>query len=282
MISDTILKKLNGLFPKQRHPFNLQNAGEQNYVEWEFEKGADAVRHYLGKYTTDDLFRGKTVLDMGCGAGGKSVYYLSLGAARVVGADIVESYQSESVAFAKSKGYGPDRFTFILGDAGHLDIPDGTFDTVILNDFFEHASDPERVLAEAIRMLKPGGAVYVNFPPYWHPFGAHLSDAINMPWVHVFFGDQTLIRVYKDLVKDLPDGKMRLGFRISKDENGREYFSYINKMTVSRFLSILKKEHISPEYLDYTPLRSCFRPLTHIPGVREFFIKNVTFVIRKP
>ncbi|HAS92002.1 MAG TPA: class I SAM-dependent methyltransferase, partial [Clostridiales bacterium] len=47
---------------------------------------------------------------------------------------------------------------------------------------------------------------------------AHLSDAIGIPWVHVFFSEKTLINTYKELVKNLPDGAERIDFRISKKE----------------------------------------------------------------
>ena len=39
---------------------------------------------------------GRDVLDLGCGAGGKSLYYASLGAKMVVGVDIVSDYENES------------------------------------------------------------------------------------------------------------------------------------------------------------------------------------------
>ena len=45
-----------------------------------------------------------------------------------------------------------------------------------------------------------GGKLFVNFPPYNHPTGAHLSDVIGIPSVHVFFSDKTLIAAYKELV----------------------------------------------------------------------------------
>ncbi|HHY12372.1 MAG TPA: hypothetical protein GX529_07055 [Firmicutes bacterium] len=79
------------------------------------------------------------------------------------------------------------------------------------------------------RILKPGGRLYVDFGPYYHLFGAHLQDAIGFPWGHLFFDDKTLIKVYKDLVSQYPDGQQRINFRISEDSDGQEYFSYINK-----------------------------------------------------
>lgn len=275
-----VLEKINPMFPAVVHPFNLQNDGTKTYAMWQYEKGENTIAFYLKKYSTKEMFQDKLVLDLGCGAGGKSLYYASLGAKKVVGVDIVPAYEEESAALAKELGL-EDKFQFVLGDAAALPLESATFDTVIMNDAMEHVAQPERVLKEALRLLRPGGRIYVNFPPYNHPFGAHLSDVIFVPWVHLFFSDKTLIEVYKDLVKDLPDAEERIHFRISKNEQGEEYFSYINKMSIKRFQKILRSLNITPVYYAETPLRSFFAPLAKLPGLKEMFVKMVACVIEK-
>ena len=277
---EKVLKKINPLFPKQVHPFNLQLNKEKTYAEWEYEKGEDTIKFYLNRFTTDEMFKDKEVIDFGCGAGGKSMYYASLGAKHVTGVDIVEHYEKDSKEFAEKMGF-KDKFTFKIADATKLPFEDNSFDTAIMNDFMEHVNKPEEALKEALRVIKPGGMIYLNFPPYSHPFGAHLSDAINMPWCHKFFSETTCINVYKDLVKDLPDGKDRIKFRFSKDENGKEYISYINKMTIKRFNKILKKLEITPFYYKETPFKKFVAPFAKIPCFKEILNKNVVCVIKK-
>ena len=276
----SFLIKINKLFKPVVHPFNLNNDGVKTYAMWQFEKGEDTIKNYLGFSDKKDMFEGKTVLDIGCGAGGKSLYYITLGAKHVYGVDVVESYKEESEKLAADLGLS-DKFTFIHADAKKLPYPDNSFDTIIMNDAMEHVGDPEGVLKEVLRVLTKGGRVYINFPPYNHPFGAHLSDAINIPWVHLFFSEKTLIRDYKELVKDLPDGKSRIDFRISKDENGKEYFSYINKMTIKRFKRILKKLDITPVYYTEMPLRSIVKIPAKLPVLKEMFVKMAVCVIEK-
>ena len=277
---EKVLKKINNCFPKQVHPFNLQLNNEKTYAEWEYEKGEDTIKFYLDKFTTDEMFKDKEVIDFGCGAGGKSMYYVSLGAKHVTGVDIVEHYEKDSAEFAKKMGY-EDEFTFKIADATKLPWEDNSFDTAIMNDFFEHVNKPEEALKEALRVVKPGGRIYINFPPYSHPFGAHLSDAINVPWCHKFFSETTCINVYKDLVKDLPDGQDRIKFRFSKDENGKEYISYINKMTIKRFKKILSSLDITPYYYKETPFKKYVALFAKIPCFKEILNKNVVCVIQK-
>ena len=97
----SLIKLTNKIFPPVVHPFNLQNDGVKTYAEWQYEKGADTVQFFAGKYPASVMFEGKRVLDMGCGAAGKSLYYASMGAAHVTGVEIVAHYEAEALALAE-------------------------------------------------------------------------------------------------------------------------------------------------------------------------------------
>ena len=279
-MSASLIKFTNKIFKKQPHPFNMNNEGIKTYAEWQFEKGGETIKHFLSKYSEKEMFEGKDVLDMGCGAAGKSLYYVKCGAKHVTGVDIVKHYEEESRVMAEKLGYS-DRFTFICASAYELPFPDNSFDTIIMNDFVEHVNDPERALLESLRLIRPGGRVFINFPPYYHPFGYHMSDAINMPWVHVFFREKAIIKAYKELIKGLPDEESRLDFRFSKDEKGNDRYTYINKMTIKRFKKITKKNNINPEYYNEVPLRGFLKPLAKFPLTKEFFVKMAVCTISK-
>ena len=258
------LLALNTLFPPVVHPFNLQNEGRQTYAQWQYQWGAKTVECFSPGFEPEDIFAGKRVLDMGCGASGKSLYYLSIGASSVVGVDIVPHYKPEAEAFARELGFA-DRFTFLLGNALHLPLEDSTFDVVNMNDFMEHIYDPEGAIREAMRVLKPGGRLFINFPPYFHPTGAHLSDLIGIPWVHLLFSERTLIEGYRELVRGLPDEQERLALRFGTDERGREHISYINKMTIRRFRRMIAHMGLTPLWYREIPLRPFLSPLAKLP-----------------
>ena len=275
-----LLLAVNRLFPLPVHPFNLQNEGKKSYAMWQYERGENTIAFYRERYTTEEMFRGKTVLDVGCGAAGKTMYYASQGVEKIVGMDIVAHYKDEAEALARELGFA-DKFEFVVGDAAQTGFPENTFDTIIMNDAMEHVDRPDLVLAEVRRVLKPGGRLYVNFPPINHPFGAHLSDLIGMPWVHLFFSEDTLIAAYKELFKTVPDGADRIAFRISKNEQGKEYFSYINHMTIKRFDSLRANAGMKQVYYREVPLRGFLTPLAKCPGLKECFVKMVVCVFEK-
>jgi ubiquinone/menaquinone biosynthesis C-methylase UbiE len=272
------LKKINSVCPKPVHPFNTQAEGKMSYAMWQYTKGEDTIKNYLQFTSADEMFRDKTILDVGCGAGGKSMYYLSLGAKKVVGIDVVEHYREESKALADELGV--TGFEFVAGDAAKTNFEDESFDTVIMNDAMEHVAQPEAVLKEMNRILKKGGRLYVNFPPYYHPYGAHLSDLIGVPWVQVFFSDKTLIEVYKSLASKIDGGEDRVKFRIGLNEKGEEYFSYINKMTIKRFKKIEADCSMKSVYYREIPLRGFLAPLCK-GALREYFVKMAVCVFEK-
>lgn len=55
----------------------------------------------------------------------------------------------------------------VYGTAEDLPFADASFDVVMLTQVLEHVMDPRCVLAEATRVLKPGGRVIITMPGTW-------------------------------------------------------------------------------------------------------------------
>lgn len=52
----------------------------------------------------------------------------------------------------------------VVGDLHDLDVPDASFDAVVLTEVLEHVAEPDRVLAELRRILRPGGRLMLTVP----------------------------------------------------------------------------------------------------------------------
>lgn len=100
--------------------------------------------------------RSATVLDLGCG-GGLLSNDLAARGHHVTGLDA--SAESLEIA-AQHDRSGTVRYE--LGDALALRHADASFDAVCAMDFLEHVEDPARVIAEAARVLRPGGLFFFH------------------------------------------------------------------------------------------------------------------------
>lgn len=58
----------------------------------------------------------------------------------------------------------PDTQVELVGDAHALPFADGSSDSVVLQAVLEHVVEPRGVIAEAERVLKPGGHLYIEMP----------------------------------------------------------------------------------------------------------------------
>ncbi|MBO9666015.1 MAG: 3-demethylubiquinone-9 3-O-methyltransferase [Bdellovibrio sp.] len=106
------------------------------------------IRKYIG-YKAE-------ILDVGSGAG-----FFSNEAARaghkVTGLDI--STVSLKVAELMDK---TQTVRYVEGDAYKMPFPKESFDVVVAMDLFEHVSDPEKIMMEMSRVLRPGGLLFFH------------------------------------------------------------------------------------------------------------------------
>lgn len=123
-----------------------------------------AFIHSLAQFTR---WRGKKVLEVGCGCGTDLLQFARAGA-EVHGIDL--SQHSVELTRRHLKLYGL-KAEATQGDGEDLLFPNNYFDLVYSWGVIHHAPHPSKVVAEIYRVLKPGGCikamVYYRYSPVW-------------------------------------------------------------------------------------------------------------------
>jgi SAM-dependent methyltransferase len=118
-------------------------------------------------------FRGRRVIDIGCGDGTYTVELLALAhPAQVHGIDAIE----QAVVTARKKSHDP-RLTYAVGSATDLPYPGDSFDIAVVRGVLHHLPRASHALREALRVaptvvvLEPNGynpvlKLFERFHPY--------------------------------------------------------------------------------------------------------------------
>ena len=109
-----------------------------------------------------DLHEGETVLDLGSGAGADVLISARrVGATgKAIGLDMTDEMLALARANAAQAGLG--NVEFVKGYIEDIPLPDASVDVVISNCVINLAGDKPKVLAEAARVLRPGGRFAVS------------------------------------------------------------------------------------------------------------------------
>jgi ubiquinone/menaquinone biosynthesis C-methylase UbiE len=108
------------------------------------------------------LASARSVLDLGCGTGvaARALASRPEFAGRVVGIDLSPHMVAAARRRAHEQGLA-ERITFQIGDSQALEEADAAYDIVVAHTLMSHIAAPEAVLAEAARVVRPGGTVAI-------------------------------------------------------------------------------------------------------------------------
>jgi ubiquinone/menaquinone biosynthesis C-methylase UbiE len=123
-----------------------------------FEACTAPENRFILKYLGD--VRGKSLLDLGCGAGENSVYFAKLGA-HCVATDYSPGMVDVALKLAEKNGVA---VTGKVVNAMNIDYPDNSFDIIYAANLLHHIPNPLITIREMHRVLKPGGKMC-----FWDP-----------------------------------------------------------------------------------------------------------------
>jgi glycosyltransferase involved in cell wall biosynthesis/SAM-dependent methyltransferase len=216
----------------------------------------DGFYTYLAEDTVElveqyEPVEGQRVVDIGGGRGYFTKAFLKSGAASC----FVEPFWDEMGEDGRSTRLG------IIGDGVNLPFADCTFDISHSSNVIEHVSPPKSFFDELVRVVRPGGLIFLAFTNWLSPFGGHETS----PW-HYFGGEWAAQRYER-----------RMGYAPKN-----RYGAGLYRLDISQVLSWARHE-ARTEFIDTFPryYPRWTKGIVHIPGVREFATWNLVVVLRR-
>jgi SAM-dependent methyltransferase len=120
--------------------------------------------------------RGKRVLEVGSGLGVIQLLARKKGII-VSGVEPERLGARTATELFSEHGAGVAPVACAVGE--RLPFPDSSFDVVYSSQVLEHVQNPDRVISETVRVLKPGGAFIHIFPNY----GSFWEGHYGLPWI---------------------------------------------------------------------------------------------------
>ena len=220
------------------------------------------------------LIEGQSVLDLGAGLGGLSEE-LVLNGARVTALEPGAAWAALTTRRVERHGRP---FRLLNGFGESISLPDESVDLIVSLQVLEHVKNPSQVLAEARRVLRPGGHFFLaceNYLAFWEPH-------YQLPWLPML--PKPLGNVYLRLLGRSPKFLVesityttfpgvigecrRLGFVRARDEEIAKNLASTPsvKWRLVRLLALVATER-APRFLD---------------DARHFFKVGIYELLRKP
>ncbi|RLF81514.1 hypothetical protein DRN32_00735 [Thermococci archaeon] len=255
---------LNRFFPTPPHPSGRDSP--TSYATNQFQRAAQRYHQFLRSLVH---FAGRDLLDVGCGYGGKTLFYaVKTGPHSVTGMDISDEVLWFARRFAAQSAAS---LRWVRGSVECLPYADESFDIVIAEDVFEHVSDPDAGLQECKRVLRAEGILIVIIDPLYHScYGSHLYDYIYVPWAHLIFPKSALISAVREQSSVGP---------VLDPARAIALFCGLNQLTVVQFDRLVRNLDMRPVY---TERRTSNDWRARLPLIRLLFIEAVTYVLQKP
>ena len=261
--------------------------------EWSYHE-AQKVAFAFEPFWKD--LKGKNILDIGTGLGGKQPFYFESGAQTLTGIDI--SFDNVQVTRELMNQRGLDGVTHLAAcDASAMPFVDNIFDGIVSINVFEHIMKVNEALQEAYRVLKPNGLAFIHLPPYYSPWGPHLEHWIHIPWAHLVFSDKTLMRVSARV-----DARTQVNSRFVKEaqmdwQKANDHVPNVNKVTFQQFHHMIQQAGFTILQLILLPIgyervRNAASPIEkffwhaigkgrYLPILREAIITKMIYVLTK-
>jgi SAM-dependent methyltransferase len=248
--------------------------------------------HSFRGVVTPESMRNSRVLDIGCGWGGKTVWYAEHTGLQSIGGFDLPGVFDPSVAMEFATAHEvADKCEFKTGYAEEIPYESSAFDFAVMDDVLEHVSDPRTVLSECSRVLTPGGILVCRFPSIKMVKAHHFDRATTLPGMHylanmkVWAGGLNHYLLHnRAAVRYDPFPRVKqsdFGTAVTSDLSGLDLRAFEQLVAESPFEpTLLTLTGVPAKRLEDTPslVAEVYERLRSMPILREALSSSIAFV----
>ena len=236
--------------------------------------------NFLFEYINDDNLKNKKILEIGCAEAGLLKFYNSKGAE-------CSGLELSDVRFKNAKLLNKENKIHlfqanICNPSTYKEHVVSKYDLIIIRDVIEHINDKKTALINIYSILKPGGKLFISYPPKYSPFAGHQQTIPNIlgkiPYLYLL--PDYLYTGYLKLINCPPK---KIEYLITTKKMRISNLQMIRLIADTRF-NILKKSNwfIRPAYTFRFRLPRIINPFGWIPLLDEIFCNGMLLLLEKP
>jgi ubiquinone/menaquinone biosynthesis C-methylase UbiE len=215
------------------------------------------------------------ILEVGCGAGWIAHLF----------SQDQQSIYTNDIALNLYPEVNSSAIKLSIGDGGCLPYCNNAFDLIYSINSFEHFNQPELILDEMIRVVRPGGIIFIAFNPlYYSPWGLHAARRLGMPYPQLLFSKATI-------QKYLDENRNWLTQTYDNPAMNKSIGPFVNEFSVEQYRGIFREKYGQLKTLAYIETLS-FDGLrmiskypglikTKVPSVDNLFVSGIKYIGQK-
>lgn len=253
---------------------------DKYYWGYQYRLGIESLVPYL---IEKGVFKSKgKVCEIGSAEGGALHALVEFGAEYGLGTDISEGRIKVGAQISHIAELNVEYHYHNILTEPLLPEWENAFDFVLLRDVIEHLDDTELALKNINKLIKPGGFLFLTFPPYNSPYGGHQHTLAGnwltkLPYIHLL-----PTAIFKSLIKS---GRSNDIWEVMRLRDIRLNPDKVRKAANNSGMNIYNE--------DYYLLRPVFKmkfglpaikitSIAKLPFVRNFFALEAAMILQKP